>query len=75
MNITKDSIRVFPKLKRSTAENGVQICWLAAAGSLLGKHQAAKIGGKRRRSECLMNIFLARIPCIERHCSLFDNVY
>ena len=75
MNITKCSISVFPKLKRSTAENGVQKCWLATSRSLLGRHQAAKIKGKRRRSEYVMNIFLVRIPYIQRHCLLFDNVY
>jgi hypothetical protein len=38
---------------------------LTTAGFLHGRHQLAKISGKRRRSECLMNFFLVRIPCIE----------
>ena len=33
MNMEKVSIRIFPKLK-STVENGVEICWLTAAGVL-----------------------------------------
>jgi len=52
MKIAKGSIRIFPKMKRGTAEKGVQLYWLTAAGVLL-----VKIRGKRKRSECLMNNF------------------
>jgi hypothetical protein len=31
MNMVKDSITKFPKLKKGTVENGVQICWLTTA--------------------------------------------
>jgi len=31
MNMTKGSIRIFPKLKRGTVENGAQVCWLTTA--------------------------------------------
>jgi ATP-dependent exoDNAse (exonuclease V) beta subunit len=34
MNMVKDSNTKFPKLKRGTMENGVQICWLTTAGVL-----------------------------------------
>ena len=34
MNMVKDSITKFPKLKRGALENGVQICWLTTAGVL-----------------------------------------
>jgi hypothetical protein len=32
INTTEVSIRIFPKLKRGTVENGVKICWLTTAG-------------------------------------------
>jgi hypothetical protein len=34
MNIAKGSIRVFPKFKRGTVGNGIQICWLTTAGDI-----------------------------------------
>jgi hypothetical protein len=34
MNVAKVSIRIFPKQKRGTLENGFQIHWLTAAGVL-----------------------------------------
>jgi len=65
MNVVKGSIKIFPILQRGTVEKEVQIYCLTTAGFLHGRHQLAKISGKRRRSECLMNFFLVRIPCIE----------
>ena len=32
MNMAKGSIKIFPKLTRGRAQNGVQIRWLATAG-------------------------------------------
>jgi len=37
MNMAKGFIRIFPKLKRDTVENGVQICRLIAAGVIREK--------------------------------------
>jgi hypothetical protein len=42
-------------------ENGVQKCWLTAAGALQGRHHLADIRGTRR-SECFVtNLFVVRI--------------
>jgi hypothetical protein len=48
MNMAKGSIRLFPKLKRGTVENGILICWLTTAGVLQGIQQMAKIRDKGR---------------------------
>jgi dGTP triphosphohydrolase len=64
MNMAKGSIRILPKLKSRTAENGIQLCWLTAAGVLQGRHQLANVRGKRRNDR-VMNFFLVRIPYIE----------
>jgi len=34
MSIVKDSITIFPKMKRGTAENVAQISWVTPAGVL-----------------------------------------
>jgi hypothetical protein len=34
IKIAEGSIRVSPKLKRDTVENGVPVCWLNTAGIL-----------------------------------------
>jgi hypothetical protein len=48
MNMAESSIRIFPNLEKGTVENGVQICWMTTAGILQGRHQMAKVRGKRR---------------------------
>jgi hypothetical protein len=64
MNMTKGFIRILPKLKRRIVENGVKICCPATVGVLHGRHQPAKIREKRKGTECLINIFLVRMPYI-----------
>jgi hypothetical protein len=34
MSMVKESITIFPKLKRGTVEDGTQVCWLTAVGIL-----------------------------------------
>jgi len=46
MNMTKGSIRIFLKLKRSSVKNGVQVCWLTSAEV---RHHMAKIKRQKKR--------------------------
>jgi len=70
----KFTTRIFPKLRRATLDNGVLICCVITTVILYEIQKLAKIGGKRRRRERLINVFLVRLTYIETF-SLFDNLY
>ena len=75
VNIAELSIRVIPKLKRGTVENGVKMWWLTAAGVLQSSHQLANVRDKRRRSVCPTNFFIGRIPYIETLFTIYYSIF
>ena len=56
INMEKVSVKIFPKLKRGTVENGVRMCWLSTAGVLQGRI-TSYLRDKRRQIGCPLNFF------------------
>jgi len=61
MNMVKGSIRIFPKLKRGTKENGSPNMLAECYWSLIRETPTDECRRQSKKSECLMNFFLLRI--------------
>jgi hypothetical protein len=65
MNISKGSIRIFPKLKRGTVENGVQKLFSDYCFYLIREKPADENKRQKKTKGMFSDHFVVRIPYIE----------